>query len=131
LDESARSPAESASRAAFETLRVAMNRELMMGLERFEAHYAIYPPGARYVRHLDRFHDDDARALSCVLYLNRAWRPEDGGALRLHPDRGDARDVLPQGGTLVVFLAGRLEHEVLPARRTRASLTGWFSRRQC
>ncbi len=131
LDESAASPAESAARAAFETLRLAMNRELMMGLERFDAHYAIYPPGAHYARHLDRFRDDDARALSCVLYLNRAWRPEDGGALRLHLDEVGARDVLPQGGTLVVFLAGRLEHEVLPALRTRASLTGWFSRRQC
>lgn len=131
LDESAASPAESAARAGFETLRAAMNRELMMGLERFDAHYAIYPHGAHYGRHLDRFRGDDARALSCVLYLNRAWRPEDGGALRLHLDEVGARDVLPQGGTLVVFLAGRLEHEVLPALRTRTSLTGWFSRRQC
>ncbi|HEV2219643.1 MAG TPA: 2OG-Fe(II) oxygenase [Casimicrobiaceae bacterium] len=131
LDESAASPAESAARAAFETLRAAMNRELMMGLERFDAHYAIYPPGAHYARHLDRFRDDDARALSCVLYLNRAWRPEDGGALRLHLDALGARDVLPLGGVLVVFLAGHLEHEVLPGLRARASLAGWFSRRQC
>ncbi|MGE5669247.1 MAG: 2OG-Fe(II) oxygenase [Betaproteobacteria bacterium] len=125
------SPAEVAALAALESLRVAMNRGLMMGLERLEAHYAVYPPGARYARHLDRFRDDDARVLSCVLYLNRAWRAEDGGALRLFVGGDVGVDVLPEGGTLVAFLAGRFEHEVLPARRTRVSLTGWFSRRQC
>ena len=125
------SPAEAAARRALEQLRVAVNRGLMMGLERLEAHYAVYPPGARYARHLDRFRDDDARVLSCVLYLNGAWRPEDGGALRLFLAGDVGVDVLPEGGTLVVFLAGRFEHEVLPALRTRVSLTGWFSRRQC
>ena len=66
-----------------------------------------------------------------MLYLNGAWRPEDGGALRLFLAGDVGVDVLPEGGTLVVFLAGRFEHEVLPALRTRVSLTGWFSRRQC
>jgi SM-20-related protein len=125
------SPAEAAACTALEQLRVAMNRGLMAGLERLEAHYAVYPPGARYARHLDRFSDDDARVLSCVLYLNEAWRPEDRGALRLFAAGDAGVDVLPEGGTLVVFLAGRFEHEVLPALRTRVSLTGWFSRRQC
>ena len=131
LDETPGSPAEAAAHAAFEALRVAVNRGLMLGLECLEAHYAIYPPGARYARHLDRFRDDDARVLSLVLYLNRSWDADDGGALRLHLDGGRDRDVLPEGGRLVAFLAGRFEHEVLPARRTRVSLTGWFSRRQC
>ena len=36
------------------------------------------------------------------------------------------RDVLPEGGTLVCFLSQRFWHEVLPARRERLSLTGWF-----
>jgi len=131
LDNMPASPEERAVRVAFEALRVAMNRGLMMGLEGLDAHYAIYPPGARYARHLDRFRDDDARVLSCVLYLNEAWAPEDGGALRLFVGGDVGVDVLPEGGTLAVFLAGRFEHEVLPAQRTRVSLTGWFSRRQC
>ncbi|HSQ82877.1 MAG TPA: 2OG-Fe(II) oxygenase [Casimicrobiaceae bacterium] len=125
------SPAEDAARSALETLRVAMNRGLMMGLERLEAHYAVYSPGARYARHLDRFRDDDARVLSCVLYLNESWMPDHGGALRLFVGGDVGIDVLPEGGTLAVFLAGRFEHEVLPAQRMRVSLTGWFSRRQC
>jgi SM-20-related protein len=38
-------------------------------------------------------------------------------------------DVLPEGGTLVAFLSERFQHEVLPARRERLALTGWFRRR--
>ena len=82
----------------------------------------MYPPGAFYRRHLDRFASDDRRALSCVLYLNEAWRAEDGGALRLYLP-GRHRDVLPRAGTLVAFLSERFEHEVLPAQRERLSLT--------
>ena len=112
----------------FEALRLALNRGLQLGLFDFECHFAVYSPGALYSRHLDRFATDDRRTLSCVLYLNEAWRAEDGGALRLYlPDRN--RDVLPRAGTLVAFLSERFEHEVLPAQRERLSLTGWFRRR--
>jgi SM-20-related protein len=38
--------------------------------------------------------------------------------------------VAPVGGTLVAFLSERFHHEVLPARRERYSLTGWFTRRR-
>jgi len=91
-------------------------------------HYALYPPGAGYARHRDRFRDDDARVLSCVLYLNHGWTSDDGGALRLYVD-DRAIDVMPQAGTFVAFLAADFDHEVLPARRERASLTGWLRRR--
>jgi len=39
------------------------------------------------------------------------------------------QDVPPEGGTLVCFMSERFWHEVLPARRLRLSLTGWFRRR--
>lgn len=109
-------------------LRLRCNRELVLGLADIEAHYSIYPPGAGYARHRDRFRDDDARVLSCVLYLNDAWTADDGGALRLYTDEG-ATDVAPLGGTFVVFLSAGVEHEVLPARRERLALAGWFRRR--
>ena len=124
-------PDDEAERAVvswLEALRLRCNRELMLGLADVEAHYAIYPPGARYARHRDRFRDDDARVLSCVLYLNHAWTADDGGALRLYAGEG-ALDVLPEGGTLVAFLSADFEHEVLPARRERLALAGWFRRR--
>lgn len=129
LDEHAIAPAEQPFVEAMRALRDVLNRELMLGLVRLEAHYALYPPGAAYARHRDRFRDDDARALSCVLYLNEAWSADDGGALRLYLDDG-VRDVLPEGGTLVTFLSERFEHEVLPARRPRLALTGWWRRRE-
>lgn len=115
-------------RETLEALRVALNRTLMLGLEGFEAHYAIYPAGARYARHLDRFRDDDARVLSFVLYLNDGWHAGQGGALCLYARHG-ALEFYPEGGTLVSFLAARFEHEVLPATRARLSLAGWFRRR--
>lgn len=128
LEEKEATSAQSAALRAFETLRAALNRELMLGLFELEAHFALYPPGAFYGRHVDRFRDDDARVLSVVLYLNEDWNEADGGQLRLETEAG-AVDISPQGGTLVAFLSERFPHEVLPARRERLSLTGWFKRR--
>ena len=119
---------ERAASQWLDTLRVRCNRDLILGLEDVEAHYAIYPPGARYARHRDRFRDDDARVLSCVLYLNDRWTAADGGALRLYVRDGTI-DVMPEAGTFVAFLAAEFEHEVLPARRERTAVAGWFRRR--
>jgi SM-20-related protein len=112
-----------------DSLREAMNRGLFLGLEDFESHFALYPPGAFYLKHVDRFRDDDRRMVSAVLYLNEAWQPEHGGQLRMYLDDGVEQDVVPIGGCLVVFLSGDIPHEVLPATRDRLSLTGWFRRR--
>lgn len=112
-----------------DSLRLAMNRRLFLGLEDFESHFALYPPGAFYLKHVDRFRDDDRRMVSAVLYLNQAWLPEHGGQLRMYLDEGVEYDVVPTGGCLVVFLSGEMPHEVLPATRDRLSLTGWFRRR--
>lgn len=118
--------------ARFEQLRLALNRHLQLGLFEFECHYARYAPGAFYRKHFDRFRNDGRRTLSSVLYLNDGWNKGDGGALRLHLDdrrSTDHVDVQPAGGTLVLFLSDRFAHEVLPARRERLSLTGWFKTR--
>jgi len=122
---------EAPALALLERVRVACNRNLMLGLFEFESHFALYPAGAAYARHRDRFLDDDARVLSCVLYLNDAWLLEHGGALRMHFDDRSPVDVLPEAGTLVAFLSAQLDHEVLPATRPRLALTGWYRRRAC
>lgn len=135
LDTAAPAAADVPALALVEALRVACNRALFLGLAEHELHYAIYPPGAGYARHRDRFRDDDARVLSLILYLNDAWRDEEGGALRIHLESSRAGsaashvDVLPRGGTLVAFLSDTFEHEVQPATRERMSLTGWLRRR--
>jgi SM-20-related protein len=121
--------------ARYEALRLALNRTLQLGLFDLECHYALYPPGTCYRRHRDRltgeprFTGQGERVLSCVLYLNQGWRNHDGGELRLYLPRGAPLDIQPVGGTLVVFLSERFEHEVLAAQRERLSLTGWFRQR--
>ncbi|MEX0960957.1 MAG: 2OG-Fe(II) oxygenase [Burkholderiales bacterium] len=117
--------------AAFEGLRLAVNRELQLGLFDFECHLARYAPGAGYKRHYDQLRDDNRRQLTVTLYLNEHWQAADGGTLRVFLDHDEARtlEILPTGGTLVAFLSERFAHEVLPCTRERFSLTGWFRRR--
>ena len=126
LDDPRAGPVAATWLAALDTLRIAINRRLFLGLDEVEAHYAAYPPGAFYAKHRDRFRDDDARVVSLVTY-NPAWTDDDGGALRLSFDGGDV-DVAPRTGS-VVFLS-ELEHEVLPAMRERWSIAAWLRRRR-
>lgn len=128
LDEQPGCAAEAALAEALAALRTALNQTFFLGLDSFEGHYAIYPAGTFYRRHRDRFRDDDARVISCALYLNEDWSAEDGGALRIHLDRGE-QDIVPTGGTMACFVAERFEHEVLPSARDRLAVTGWFRRR--
>ncbi len=106
------------------------NRTCYLGLRDSELHYARYPIGTFYTRHLDRFRSDSRRRLSMVCYLNEAWQPTDGGQLAVYipqPDGGEQATLVdPVGGRLVCFDSGLLEHEVLPATRERLSLTGWL-----
>lgn len=120
-----------------EQLRLAVNRQLFLGLFDLEAHFAVYDPGAFYRRHLDAFNGAangafngrKGRVLSVVLYLNQAWRSEEGGRLRIWPDPNalhPVAEIEPRAGTLVCFLSDRIPHEVLEAHRQRISIAGWF-----
>ena len=129
LEQADANPATRPVWSALADLRAALNRALFLGLLDFEGHYAIYPSGASYERHRDRFRDDGERVLSFVLYLNDQWTAADGGALRLYLSGDVTQDIPPEGGKLVCFLADRFEHEVLVATRERMTLTGWFRRR--
>lgn len=125
-------PATRALLDELEALRIALDRELLLGARAVEAQFARYAPGARYARHIDRVAEDRAtdggRVLSLVLYLNAAWRAADGGALRLYDPAGAPQDLLPRGGDLVAFLSDRVEHEVLPATQPRWSVAAWLTR---
>lgn len=105
-----------------------LNRRLFLGLFSFESHLAHYAAGDYYKRHLDSFKGEANRVLSLVVYLNPGWIPEDGGELVLYRDEQDldGLKVLPVLGTVVVFLSEEFPHEVLPARRDRFSVAGWF-----
>lgn len=125
LDDCPPCAANTAYLALMDQLRQALNRILFLGLDSFETHYALYPPGAGYQRHLDRFQDNPLRTVSVVAYLNRHWQPGDGGELRLHLD-GGVQDFAPRAGTVAVFTSADILHEVLAAGKERASLAGWF-----
>lgn len=109
-------------------LRLAINRRLFLGLFDYECHYAFYPVGAFYRKHLDAFRGNNTRVVSTILYLNPDWKPGDGGELVLyHPDSGEVLETIaPVYGTMVFFLSEEFPHEVLPANMPRYSLTGWF-----
>lgn len=110
-------------------LQAFLNRRLMLGLFSFESHFARYAPGACYKRHLDAFRGTTNRVLSVVAYLNTGWAADDGGELVLYRNAAD-RDglrVSPIAGTVVAFLSEDFPHEVLPARRERCSIAGWYS----
>jgi SM-20-related protein len=137
----AQSAACDAYLAQIRALRLALNRELCAGLGDYEGHFAWFAPGTSYVRHRDRFRNDDSRIVTVIAYLNDRWQPEHGGALRLHgagsgDNSGDndndsgVHDIAPDGGRVVVFLSADIEHEVLLTTRNRLSIAGWFTRRR-
>jgi len=116
--------------AKLETLRLALNQRFFLGLFEFEGHFAIYPQGAFYKPHLDRHAGTSQRIVTIILYLNPHWQPGDGGELKLWTTPGDKVGAFvliePRMGTIVCFMAGDFWHEVLPATKTRMSITGWF-----
>jgi len=102
-----------------------VNQTLFLSLKDYEVHMTIYPAGAYYKKHLDQFKKDDHRKLSVICYLNKNWKVEEGGQLRIYRQE-ESIDVLPVAGRLVCFRSDLLEHEVLPSTRNRLSLTGWM-----
>jgi SM-20-related protein len=107
----------------------AVHQSLFLSINAFECHFACYEPGAFYQKHRDRFHSDNGRRLSLVLFLNKNWQSSDGGELLLY-DPDDELKVLagiaPRFGTLVIFDSERFPHEVRPTQKQRLSLTGWL-----
>ena len=113
---------------------------------------AVYPGGhASYGAHLDNVdgdgRDDYGRVLTLVYYLNPTWDvARDGGALRVYAPWQPAKpaaamaavpqdalanelaayDVAPLGGTLAIFRADQIVHEVRPSLGERAALTVWL-----
>ena len=121
---------QAAYQGHLDELRLAINPRTLLGLFEWEGHLACYPEGTHYRRHLDVFAHHRERKVSTVLYLNQDWQPGDGGELRLWTTPGAIDgpfvDIEPRFGTLVAFLSEDYFHEVLPTRRERFSVTGWF-----
>jgi SM-20-related protein len=128
FDRTTANPVQTALWEKLDSLKVAFNRVLYLGLNDFEGHYAVYPVGGFYRRHLDSFQQDGARKVSVILYLNQNWQRADGGELRVYKKDGTYVEVNPIGGTLVCFMSQESEHEVMPSFRVRSSFVGWYKR---
>lgn len=110
-----------------------LNRTCFMGILHKEFHYALYPEGTFYKRHLDTFQNDGRRKLSMVCYLNKEdWKPENGGELTIYTKEHGKEaevDIYPLAGRVVIFESQELEHEVKSVKVPRLSITGWLKTR--
>ena len=117
-----------------DSLQVYLNRRLFLGLFSFESHFAHYAKGDFYKKHKDAFKGEGNRVLSVVVYLNQHWSSSDGGELVIYDKNLRTSSVvdhskvtvIPNFGTIVVFLSEKFPHEVLPAKRDRYSIAGWY-----
>lgn len=111
-----------------------LNRTCFMGILHKEFHYAVYPEGTFYRRHLDTFQNDGRRKLSVVCYLNdETWLEENGGELTIYVNKNGVEkpiDLYPFPGRVVIFESQELEHEVQRVKHSqRLSITGWLKTR--
>lgn len=110
-----------------------LNRTCFLGILSKEFHYALYPEGTFYKRHIDTFQNDDRRKLSFVCYLNEdGWLSENGGELVLYLNENGKETekvIYPFPGRVVVFESQIIEHEVKPVNKERLSITGWLKTR--
>lgn len=128
LDDAELTPLQQQYWDLIEELRKELNYNFFIGLKSFEAHFAVYPAGSFYKKHLDQFKEVNYRKITCLLYLNDDWTDADGGQLRVyHPgDESSFTDIIPVNGRFVCFKSSSVFHEVLPSKRERFSLTGWL-----
>ena len=96
---------DTAARAAFAARMSQLRNELAAsllrptladeGVRKHEMTYNWYEPGAALGRHLDEHHEETKgvkgwrmptrRSVTWLVYLNEAWQPREGGALRTFP----------------------------------------------
>lgn len=110
-----------------------LNSTCFLGIIEKEFHYAVYPKGTFYKRHLDVFQHDLRRRLSMVIYLNEDWQKEHGGELVIYKTANDKEQIFPlypSLGRTVLFECQVLEHEVMQVKKgLRLSITGWLRTR--
>lgn len=129
LDSNDASPLQNSFLNHLGTILNELNRSFYLGLKRFESHFAVYPPGAGYDKHVDNHRGTGARKITFILYLNENWQKGDGGELSLYsPDQPShlLAQVEPRLGTFILFRSDLFPHQVEKSVQPRLSITGWF-----
>ncbi|KAF0697871.1 Aste57867_11454 [Aphanomyces stellatus] len=82
--------------------------------------------GGCFPCHYDNPGRPNKRRLTCLLYLNPAWKEGDGGEIQFYPFLGTPVVISPLMDRLVVFGSDRVLHRVLPSQTERHCLTVWI-----
>lgn len=116
--------------AQIETFKQQLNQQFYLGINGYEAHFALYPAGKYYKKHWDNFRGRGNRIVTTVIYLNPTWEEAWGGQLRLYaPDEKTVlADITPQPGMMTTFISNEIPHEVLLTHKPRVSIAGWLRR---
>lgn len=116
-----------------DNLRQGLNQRLFIGLQDYESHFAVYPAGSFYQKHLDAFRDAvnshlPRRKITTVFYLNADWSSELAGELIIYDEKGESilEKISPVVGRLVIFMSDKFPHEVKASTHNRRSIAGWF-----
>lgn len=112
--------------ALFDETITNLRQQLFLSVSDYEFHFALYPSGTRYEKHVDQFHGKNNRVISMLIYLNEDWQPGDGGELKIYESGEAATLIQPRAKRLVMFKSDTVEHEVLLTHTTRKSITGWL-----
>lgn len=131
LPDEPQTPLQNKIAVGFSAIKQHLNSSLFLGIDHINLHYARYPIGAFYKKHLDQPLGKSDRILTIVLYLNSTWQKGDGGELKIYFPNSEKEPLLiePLWGRIVFFLSDVFTHEVLPCQKPRTSLTGWFRKR--
>lgn len=111
------------------TLQQLFNQTFYLNLRELEFHYALYPTGACYAKHIDQHKGQNQRVITLIHYLNPNWNQTNGGRLLMYDNSLPnqlIQTIEPRFGRTVFFLSDLFPHEVERSSVTRYSLTGWF-----
>lgn len=110
-----------------------LKEQLFLPIKRFECHFAHYPHGTFYKKHLDEFRVSEGRVLSVIGYLTPNWQLGDGGELLIYDHsvkpahkQPVIKTIEPLMGRLVILKSDTVPHEVALAKKDRYSITGWL-----
>lgn len=110
-----------------EELREKLGMYCFISLSGSEFHLAKYPIGSKYERHIDQFNKRSNRQITVLIYLNKDWKKRNGGELKIYNEEGSYL-IEPIAKRLLLFKSDVIEHEVLPTKVPRYSLSGWLLR---
>ncbi|AZZ37229.1 hypothetical protein CIK05_10665 [Bdellovibrio sp. qaytius] len=118
-------PSEQQVLEKLDEVLIAFKNYFRISLSHLECHFAFYPPGHFYKKHIDQTADNNKRFFSFVIYLNPNWKDSDGGKLVGFDNEQKIFEVMPHFGDMILFKSD-IPHEVEISHNERRSIAGWF-----